>query len=284
MDSTREIKRRIASVKQTQQVTKAMKMVAAAKLRRNQARVMAARPYIAKIDEVVESICMTLNTDEQPLLRQPAGGKVALLLITADRGLCGGYNTNVIKAALKFAEERGEVDFFALGRKGQEILRRRNKKVINSYNLRFDYPKYETALKISKDLQESFLNQGYDEVYVAYQRFVSVVTQVPTLIRLLPVEPEHRPEAACSQHEFIFEPSVEGVLSRLLPKYVDNYLYEMMLESKASEFGAKMTAMTSATDNAGDMIESLTLTYNQARQSAITREIAEVVSGADALK
>lgn len=284
MESTREIKRRIASVKQTQQVTKAMKMVAAAKLRRNQARVLAARPYIAKIDEVVESICFKLDAADQPLLRRPADGKTAILLVTADRGLCGGYNTNIIKMALNFAKEKGNADFFTLGRKGREAIVRRGMTPIKAYTLLYDYPKYETALEVSQDLQECFLNQGYDQVYVAYQKFVSVVSQTPTIIRILPVDPEVQHETACTPSEFIFEPDVDTVLARLLPKYVDNYIYEIMLEAKASEFGAKMTAMSSATENAGEMIDSLVLTYNQARQSAITREIAEVVSGADALK
>jgi F-type H+-transporting ATPase subunit gamma len=284
LDSTRDIKRRIASVHQTQKVTKAMKMVAAAKLRRNQQRVLAARPYITKIDQVVYSICSYYRKEGHPLLREPEGGKTAILLVTADRGLCGGYNTNIIKTAMKFAQEKGGADFFTLGRKGREAVVRAGGAIIKGYMLRFDYPKYETAQRISADLQECFLEKGYDEVYIAYQRFASVISQVPTMLRLLPVDPAELEVENLEQVEYIYEPDREGFLAKLLPRYVDNYVYEILLETKASEFGAKMTAMTAATENAGEMIDDLTLTFNQARQSAITREISEVVSGADALK
>ena len=284
MDSTREIKRRIASVQQTQKVTKAMKMVAAAKLRRNQQRVLAARPYISKIDQVVYSICSYYRQEGHPLLREPERGKTAILLVTADRGLCGGYNTNIIKAAMSFAAEKGGADFFTLGRKGREAVLRAGGKLLEAYMLRFDYPKYETAQRISGDLQRYFLEEGYDEIYIAYQHFNSAISQTPTLLRMLPVDATELEVENLEQVEYIYEPDREGFLAMLLPRYVDNYVYEILLETKASEFGAKMTAMSAATENAGEMIDHLTLTFNQARQSAITREISEVVSGADALK
>ena len=283
MQSTRDIKRRIKSVKNTQQITKAMKMVAAAKLRRTQSNVIHARPYRQRITEAVATICSSPLDFDHLLLKRGQGDRKAMVVVSADRGLCGGYNSNLIKYATNLAEEQGISDVILVGNKPLSVFKRKNLRMIGEFYETPDYPDYRYAKDISKAVIDAFETGEYSEIQLVYTEFVSTITQRPDSFVLIPVEPPGR-EAHTTNEEFIFEPDVESVLNRLLPQYVETMVHECLLESKASEFGAKMTAMSSATDNADKMIDSLTLSYNQARQAAITKELTEIVGGAEALK
>lgn len=283
MQSTRDIKRRIKSVKNTQQITKAMKMVSAAKLRRTQSNVIHARPYRKKITEAVATICSSPLDFEHPLLKRGQGDRKAMVVVSADRGLCGGYNSNLIKHAINLAEEQGITDVILVGNKPASAFRRKNLRLIGEFYGTPDYPDYRYAKDISKAVIDAFETGEYSEIHLVYTEFVSTINQRPDSFVLIPVEPPGKDEHGTNQ-EFIFEPDAEAVLTRLLPQYVETMVHECLLESKASEFGARMTAMNSATDNAGKMIDSLTLFYNQARQAAITKELTEIVGGAEALK
>lgn len=283
MAGMRDIKRRIRSVKNTQQITKAMKMVAAAKLRKAQERVVTARPYKKKLKEVLGRLAHASANSTHPLLQVREPKKVAYVLITADRGLCGGYNANVIKAAAMALEDSNvEADLVAVGKKGREFFRRKKKVIAKEFiNLG-----EEISMIDARDLAQYVIKgyeQGeYDQVYLVYTEFLTAMQQNPVVTKLLPIDPPKETEV--DETEYIFEPDGQEVLATLLPRYVENQVYQALLEAKASEHGARMTAMGSATDNAAEMIDKLTLSYNRARQAAITREISEIVGGAAALK
>lgn len=283
MPSMRDLKRRIKSVKSTQQITKAMKMVAAAKLRRAQEGVLAARPFANKAKDVLANVATSANNDFfHPLLAVREPEKIAYVLITADRGLCGGFNANLIRKTNTEIKAFNDLSLIPVGRKGRDFFRKTDVKMEAQFTGLGDSIRFEQAKEIAKVLIDGYTEKKFDEVYVVFSEFVSVLTQRPTTIKLLPIETPDEKEA--SNTDYIYEPSAEEVLSTLLPKYVETTIYRTLLESKASELGAKMTAMSAATDNANEMIEKLTLSFNRARQAAITREISEIVGGAAALE
>ena len=316
MPSLRDIRRRIASVKNTQQITNAMKMVSAAKLQRAQDRVLAARPYSQRLRQVLEHLDARVRPGIHPLLAPRDSGKTLLVLVTSDRGLCGGFNGNVQRAAAELLRELGgneNADIITVGRKGRDFLAYRRYELQASYvDLFTRQVAYEQAVELAATILTAYEgapgdaeddygypllpspswgeNQGgedtagYKNVLVLYNRFGSAVQQVVTTLQLLPMSGHTTMDAEpVEPFDFIYEPSAEAVLDSLLRREVDVQLFQVLLESFAGEHGARMTAMDSATENASEMIASLTLTFNRARQAAITKELIEVVSGADAL-
>jgi F-type H+-transporting ATPase subunit gamma len=288
MPSLRDIRRRIASVKNTQQITNAMKMVSAAKLQRAQERVMAARPYAEHIQMVVEHLQARVRPTAHPLLTPRTEGKTLLLVLTSDRGLCGGFNSNVQRAAAeKIRELSGtQVDLIALGKKGRDFLTYRQLPLREAHTELFlRQVAYEQAKEVAARLLTAYEQEGYRQVLVIYNRFRSAMVQQVTILRLLPLSTEASAEAEpVEPFDYLYEPSAPQVLDSLLRKQVEVQLFQIFLESFAGEHGARMTAMDSATQNATEMIANLTLTFNRARQAAITKELIEVVSGADALR
>ena len=281
MQNTRDIKRRISSVRSTQQITKAMEMVAAAKLRRAQASVVSSRPYVNKIAETISRI-VARGVDVSHTLLESREGGPAYLVISADRGLCGAYNANVLRFAReKIAADPGPVA--VVGRKARDAMTRQEQDIIAQLSLMQEAPCYEDAVNIAEPLL-SYFNQGvFGSLHLIYTEFISPLQNRPRMIQLLPVS-GFEPASVPSQALYLYEPSPEEVLASLLPRYVRGLIYHGLLESKASEHGARMTAMKAATDNAADMIDKLTLSFNQARQAAITLEILEVVNGSQALE
>ncbi len=288
MPSLRDIRRRITSVKNTQQITNAMKTVSAAKLQRAQDRVMATRPYSDRMSYVVEHLEARVKPTAHPLLTPREEGKTLLVMLTSDRGLCGGFNSNVQRRAMdeiRELSESGEVDIIAIGKKGRDFLGYRDIKTMESYIEMFvRQVTYDQAREISAKLFSAFEDEGYRQIIVLYNKFNSAISQEVTALRLLPMsgleDPEAEPEEA---YDYLYEPSPPAVLDSLLRKQVEIQLFQIFQESFAGEHGARMTAMDSATSNASEMVASLTLTFNRARQAAITTELIEVVSGADAL-
>jgi F-type H+-transporting ATPase subunit gamma len=290
MASLRDIRKRIRSVKNTRQITKAMKMVSAAKLRKAQEGVVAARPYAQALDAVMGQLMGRAEPGElsHALLSRRTVKKVDLVVLTSDRGLAGGFNANINRRALKYlAEHKGtlEVQITTLGRKGGEFLRGRG------YTIRKDYPgafakiTFAAADAIAQELAQRFLRGECDAVYLMYNEFASAVTQVPTTAQLLPFEAKAAEQkGGGSLVDYKYEPNAQAVLEKLVPSAVSVKLLRAMLESLAAEHAARMTAMENATRNAGDMIGSLTLFYNRSRQALITKELMEIVSGAEALK
>jgi len=286
MATLKSIKKRIVSVKNTRQITKAMKMVSAAKLRRAQENVVAARPYARKLGEVLERLAKSQDVDGSPLMEKRLTGKALLIVVTSDRGLCGGFNANICKAAERFVKERGadftELSMMTIGRKGNEFLRSRHTIRKNYANI-LGTLSYQTASLIGRELIEGYLAEEYDEVFLLYNAFKSVMTQDITLEQLLPVVPAVSAEEEYAP-EYIYEPSRAALLKELLPKHIEVQMFKSMLESVASEHGARMTAMDSASKNATEMIGKLTLLYNRARQAAITTELMEIISGSESIK
>lgn len=286
MASLKSIKKRIVSVKNTRQITKAMKMVSAAKLRRAQENVVAARPYAKKLGEVLERLAKQQDADTHPLLEKRIAEKALLIVVTSDRGLCGGFNANISKAADRFVKERkgdfSEISLLTIGRKGFELLKNRQK-IYKNYSNILSNLNYQTAALLAQEVIEGYLNGEYDEVYILFNAFRSVMSQDITLQPLLPVAP---PQSAEEEYapEYIYEPSKGELLGELLPKHIEVQVFKALLESLASEHGARMTAMDSASKNATEMIGKLTLQYNRARQAAITTELMEIISGAESIK
>ncbi|MCW2277475.1 ATP synthase F1 subunit gamma [Heliophilum fasciatum] len=286
MSGMRDIKRRIRSIKSTQQITKAMKMVAAAKLRRAQDKVTAARPFAREIQGVLSRLVGAASDVSHPLLETREVKKVAYIVVTADRGLCGGYNTNILRLVNTAFKNRNDLVLIPVGRKGRDLYKRLNKTIMAEYVGLGEDISFGTAQEIAKTVIDMYSEGQFDEVHLVFTEFVSALTQRPQQMQLLPIPAAKDAEGegnAAVGPLYIFEPSPEGVLDELLPKYVETQIYRALLESKASEHGARMTAMGSATDNAKEMIAKLTLTFNRARQAAITKEISEVVGGAAAL-
>lgn len=286
MASLKNIRKRINSVKSTRQITKAMKMVAAAKLRRAQENVLAARPYAEKLTEVLQRLSGSGGQEGNPLLQKEKAERALLIVISSDRGLCGGFNANICKAAEGFIRENtsrfSEITLLTIGRKGHEYLRRRAT-IRKNYSNILSTLNYQEAALIGQELIEGYMADEYDEVYLLYNAFRSVMSQDITLKRLLPIEAPKE-----SEEEFlleaIYEPSKEELLNELFPKHIEVQIFHAMLESVASEHGARMTAMDSASKNATEMIGKLTLQYNRARQAAITTELMEIISGAESIK
>lgn len=283
MAQTREIKRRIKSVKNTRQITKAMKMVAAAKLRRNQEKAEASRPYASKIQEVIASIASGSAGAKHPMLQTRPVKRTGYIIITSDRGLAGGYNGNMIRKVVQTIREnhksQDEYVLFVIGRKGRDFFVKRNYPVAEEVVGLPGNPAFSDIKKISSAAVQMFAEEKIDELYLCYNQFQSAISQIPQVSRLLPLQSVESTERKVN---YEYEPSAEEVLSVLLPKYAETLIYSALLEARASEEGARMTAMGSATDNASDMIDRLTLFFNRARQAAITQEISEIVAGANA--
>lgn len=281
MPSLIDIRRRIRSVKSTQQITRAMKLVSAAKLRRAQDRVLAARPYSAELAKLLADVARSAQTDERlvhPLLAERPAARIQLILITADRGLAGAFNSNLIKAAQQFlGENTGKhVEMETVGRKGAEFFRKRHSAISGERVGMTEKANYAYAADIAKNIIARFSAGEIDAVYLLYNEFKSVMTQRLVVSRILPVELPPEAEAI----EFIFEQPPAQLLDKLLPRYVEIEIYQALLESGAAQQAARMTAMDAATTNAAEMIDNLTLYMNRVRQASITREIIEVVSGA----
>lgn len=285
MASVRDIKRRIRSIKNTQQITKAMEMVAAAKLRRVQDSVGQARPFKEKIKEVLSRIVASGADLKEPLLEVRTPKKIGYVVISAERGLAGGYNANIIKkAVVSMAKHRDlEIGVIPVGKKGRDFFRRRGYPIEAEFINLQDVPTIEEANKIADFIRNSYTEGVFDEVYLVYTEFITTIQHKPVVSRILPIETPSEEETG-EELDYIFEPSPELVLNKILPLYLANQVFSALTEAKASEHGARMTAMGSATDNAAEIIDQLTLSYNRARQDAITREITEIVSGANALK
>ncbi|OGP07641.1 MAG: F0F1 ATP synthase subunit gamma [Deltaproteobacteria bacterium RIFCSPLOWO2_12_FULL_43_16] len=284
MPSLRDIKRRIKSVKNTQQITKAMKMVAAAKLKRAHDDIVAARPYTQKMLDIINSLASRVRPDAHPLLSKREGSRVELLILTSDRGLCGGFNSNLIRTAEGFIRKSGNSSNITLnlvGKKGKDYFKRRDLTIRQERPVGSGRPKYAAAAEIGKEIVDSYIKESFDETYLIYSEFKSALSQQPVLQRLLPIEPPAEVEETT---EYIYEPSQEAILADILPKYIEMQIFKALLETSASEHGARMAAMDSATKNAKEMIEGLTLRYNRLRQAAITKELMEIIGGAEALK
>lgn len=282
----RDFKRRIRSVKNTQQITKAMKMVAAAKLRRAQENAEASRPYTETLQGTLARLAAVAFDVRHPLLENREEiRKVGYIVVTADRGLCGAFNTNIIRAAnLAIAEDERQVasGIIAVGRKGRDYFRKRGGVDAEFINLG-DNVSYADAREIGQYVMNAYENEEVDEVYIVYGKFINVLRQVPTVTKILPLEPPQQEETEEQYVDYIYEPSAEDILLTLLPRYIGSQIYNALLESKASELGARMTAMGNATQNAGEIIDALTLKMNKVRQAAITDEILDIVGGAEAL-
>jgi F-type H+-transporting ATPase subunit gamma len=284
----RDYKRRIRSVKNTQQITKAMKMVAAAKLRRAQEKAESSRPYNETLRGTVARLASVAFDVRHPLLEvREEVRKVGYIVVTADRGLCGAYNTNIIRAAqtaIAEDERKAETGIVAVGRKSRDFYRKRGP-IDAEFVALGDEISYADAREVAQYVINAYENEEMDEVYLVYARFVNVLRQVPTVTKLLPLDPpKSEGDAEEGFVDYIYEPSAEDILVSLLPRYVGSQIYNAMLEGKASEHGARMTAMGNATQNAGEMIDNLTLAMNKLRQAAITDEILDIVGGAEALK
>jgi F-type H+-transporting ATPase subunit gamma len=289
MANLRAIRKRIGSVKSTQQITKAMKMVSAAKLKRAQDAIVAARPYARKMREVIQAVAGRAGEDAHPLLSSRERKKVALLVVTSDRGLCGGFNSNLLRAVNRFLRENGggteDMVLFVVGRKARDFFRRRQVPMRKEYLNVLGTASYGHAEQMANDLVGGFLEEEFDEVVVAFNEFRSAISQVVRMEKLFPVAVEQAGEnAAADGIDYLYEPSQQEILATLLPKYVEAQIFRVLLESVAGEHGARMTAMDSATNNAVEMISRLTLQMNRARQASITKELMEIIGGAEALK
>jgi F-type H+-transporting ATPase subunit gamma len=276
-----DIRRRIRSVKNTQQITKAMKMVSAAKLRRAQDAMFAARPYARKMMDVLNSLATRADPDSHPLLQQRTGQRTLAVVVTADKGLCGGFNANIIRAATRFLSERADAPLAldVVGRRGRDFFKRRQWKLRNEHIGLFQALQYPKAQAVARQLMDAYVDGEFDQVWLIYNEFKSVIQQRVVVERLLPIEPLAAHASGPSQ-DYIYEPSPSAIVGELLPKHVEVQVWRAFLESAAAEHGARMTAMDAASKNASEMIDKLTLYMNKVRQAAITKEIIEVVSGA----
>jgi F-type H+-transporting ATPase subunit gamma len=287
MANIRDLRRRIKGIKSTQQITKAMKAVSAAKMRKAQENVVAARPYAKRLVGVLGRVASVVSGVKHPLLDVREPKKVAYVIITADRGLCGGFNSNIIRKAAVETKDIPDVSLICVGRKGRDFFRKRGYNIAQQYVGLGENIHAGQAREIAQYIIDKYSEGEFDAVYVVYSEFVNVLVQRPVVTKLLPAEPpksEEEAEKTVGKADYIFEPSAEEVLATLLPKYVTNTVFQGMLESKAGEQSARMTAMDNATKNASEMIAKLTLTMNRARQAAITKEISEIVGGAAALE
>ena len=288
MANLRAIRKRVSSVKSTQQITRAMKMVSAAKLRRAQDGVNAARPYARRMREVVQAVAARAGEDAHPLLASREGKRLALLVVTSDRGLAGSFNAGLTRAVHRFLNEhRGEYEettLFVVGRKGRDFFRRREIPMRKEYLGVLGSLSRHHAETVATDLVGGFLAGEFDEVQIAFNEFRSAISQVVRFEKMFPIALESSGKDGGDEVDYLYEPSRKEILATLLPKYVQTMIFRILLESVAGEHGARMTAMDSATNNSVDMIARLTLQMNRARQATITTELTEIVSGAEALK
>lgn len=288
MANLKEIRTRIKSVKNTRQITKAMKMIAASRLRKAQQAIEAKRPYAQRLSDVITSLASRAEQEDHPLLAVREPKKVLLLVLTSDRGMCGGFNVNISRATEAYVRNNGsihdEIKLSIIGKKGQDYFGRRPQYAIEQmYQGIFENIGFDKANEIGDDIVSAFQSQGLDAVYLVYNEFKSAISQEVVVEKVLPVDtPEEGDDVASL--DFEYEPSKRAVLDEVLPLYVNMQVYRAILESIASEMGARMTAMDAATRNAGELIDKLTLKYNRARQAAITTELMEIIGGAEALK
>ncbi|MEI8332366.1 MAG: ATP synthase F1 subunit gamma [Chloroflexota bacterium] len=285
MASQRDIRRRIGAVRNIKQITRAMQFVAASKLKRAQDATLAARPYSEKIDEVIADLAVVLSDEDHPLFTRREGGKRLIVFITTDRGLAGPLNTNAIRFALReivdHHETARDLSLVTVGRKGRDAIRRARLPIEAHFSGFGDRPTFADVTALARLVTDDFLAGTSDRVDIIYTRFVSTLTQRPTMDRLLPMEP-HDDTAGIPGNQFLFEPSPAAVLQQLLPRYIATRIYQAVLENTASEWSSKMIAMKNATESAEELIDDLTLSYNKVRQADITREMIEIASGASA--
>lgn len=287
MPNLRDIRRRIKSTKNMQQITKAMKAVAAAKMRKAQDAVTLARPYSKRIKSVLGRVAVASAGVNNPLLEVREPKKAAYIVISADRGLCGGFNSNIIKLATQeLKATNAEISLITVGRKSHDFFVRRGFNIAKQYVGLGDNVMYGTVRDIASFVIEKYANQEYDVVYLIYSQFINVIVQKPLVIKLLPAEPPAAAEGTdeAKKVSYIFEPSPEAVLAELLPKYIENAIYQGLLETKAGFYSSQMTSMENATKSASEMIDRLTMSMNRARQAQITTEISEIVGGVAALE
>lgn len=286
MASMRDIKRRKTSISSTQQITKAMKLVATVKLQKARSRAEESRPYSDFMYETVKSILMKSSLVDHPYLHSGAKGKKAVLMITSNRGLAGGYNTNITKLVMDSGISKEDMIVYPIGRKGREHLERRGYAMATDYSEVINEPIYKDAMDIGEELLDAFAKGDVSEIYLAYTSFKNTVSHTPKLVKLLPVELEEKEQKESDVEPEIpmnYEPDEEEVLDTVIPKYMTSLIYGALLECAASENGARMTAMDAASSNADDMISKLSLEYNRARQSSITQELTEIIAGAEAI-
>ena len=283
MASQRDIRRRIGAVKNIKQITRAMQFVAASKLKRAQDATLASRPYSEKLDEVLADLAAVLGEADHPLLAErPEGGKRLIVLITTDRGLAGPLNTNTIRfASREILDHPGDLTVVTVGRKGRDAMRRAGVPLEAHFAGFGDRPSFADTLPLARLITDDFLIGTYGQVDIIYSRFVSTLVQKPDMFQLLPI-PETKDTEGIPGNQFIFEPGAAAVLEQLVPRYVATRIFQAVLEAKASEESSRMVAMKNATENAEDLIEDLTLSYNKVRQANITREMIEIASGAQA--
>lgn len=288
MATPREIRRRIRSVRNTSQITRAMEMVSAAKMRRAQERVRAARPYAERIRLMIAGLSAlgeSVDREAFPLLEQRPINRVGVILVTADRGLAGAFNTNVIRRAVRFIrDESGHpAELITVGRKGRDFFARTTQEIEAEFTALGDAPSMDTLRPIIDIALQDFTAGKVDAVYLVYTKFVNTLNQLPEVLQILPITAPEDATAEEQIQDFIFEPDPTTVLQALLPRYIETQVYQALLESVASEHSARMVAMRAASDNANDFINELTLTLNKARQAQITREVSEIAAGAAAL-
>ncbi|HDY86851.1 MAG TPA: ATP synthase F1 subunit gamma [bacterium] len=285
MATIQEIKRRILAIKSTQKITRAMQMVAAAKLRRAQENILKVRPYAIDIDKIIEQVALRTKRDIHPLLKERENeGKILFAVVTADSGLCGGFNSNIIKTTRSYIDEHSgeDMDLFCIGRKGRDFFTKNNFNVVGDKVMFFNKLKYADSVQAISRIKDLFMGGEYKRVDIIYNQFKSAIQQVITTRQLLPLIPAE-PEEIVNPIDYIYEPDEFSILEKLIPYHLEVQMWRIMLESYASEMGAKMTAMDAATENAGDLLNTLSITYNRARQAIITKEITEIVGGAEAL-
>lgn len=290
MANLRDIRDRITSVKNTQQITKAMKMVAAARLKKAQDRVVATRPYAASIASVIGKLAADGTSDNPYMRTSESNDRVLLIIVGSDRGLCGGFNSNLfryvedqIRAQFSEQHTNGSLELVCIGRKSFDHFRKRGYKVRRSHVGFFDKIQFDAAASVMRTATNEFLNSEFDSVFLAYNEFKSVISQNRMMSQVLPLNVDSLASSEIEDVDYIFEPSTEAILESIIPLHLNTQMWKAVLESNASEQGARMAAMDNATENANEIMRQLRLKYNQARQAAITTEISEIVSGAEAL-
>lgn len=290
MPSLKEVKNRIQSVNSTQQITKAMKMVAAAKLRKSQDRIIQLRPYSERLATILANVSATLSTAENPFAEVREINRVLLVVVTSDRGLCGSFNSNVIKEAVSLINTRyaaqhaaGNLTLLCIGRRGYEYFSRRKFPMMEGFTDIFGHLSFDSSRAAAEAVMAAFLDGTFDRVEILFNEFKNVATQILRSETFLPLTAAPQQRESVNEVDYIFEPSKEEIIQELIPKSLKITFYRALLESNASENGARMTAMDKATENAAELLKSLKLTYNRTRQAAITKEILEIVGGAEAL-
>ena len=291
MATSRELRSRIKSVKNIQHITKAMKMVAAARLRRAQERAASSKPFAEKIRQMLANVVAFEKGVSHPLLEVREIKNVAYYIVGADKGLAGAYSSNVIKAALAELHKGDNVHIVTVGRKVKDYFKRRDYKIEESFEGNSERPEYTDAVAIARSMSSKYISGEYDEINLVYTQFFSPISNKPVVTKVLPVEPPTEAdlladgeEQGATRSSYLFEPQPEDTLKILVPRYLETIIYTALVQSAASELGSRMAAMSSATENSSEIISQLTLYYNKVRQAGITREITEIVGGAEALK